>query len=150
MALALFLAFLYALGTVVVLPSPQELVLGATAVAPGWAVIAVAALGRAAGAYLLFSLGDRLKRWQEIQNWRNRGARLQMWIARVERWVNRLGAPALFFFLLIPGFPDTAMSYVLALFSRKPWAFTLAVAVASALRLTLAYLGIFYVIKHAQ
>lgn len=38
------------------------------------------------------------------------------------------------------------MSYVLALFSRRPWTFALAVAAASALRLTLAYLGIFYIL----
>lgn len=149
MALTLFLAFLYAVGTVVLLPSPQELVLGATAVAPGWAVILVASLGRAVGAYLLFFFGDRLKRWQKLQTWRAKEARLQKWILRTEKWVNHVGAPALFFFLLIPGFPDTAMSYVLALFGRRPWAFALAVAGASALRLTLAYLGIFYVIRRA-
>jgi uncharacterized membrane protein YdjX (TVP38/TMEM64 family) len=150
MALSLLLAFLYALGTVVLLPTPQELVLGATAAAPGWAVITVAAIGRAIGAYLLFFFGERLKHWQRIQIWRAKKSRLQVWITRVEKWVNRLGAPALFFFLLIPGFPDTAMSYVLALFSRRPWAFTLAVAGASALRLTLAYLGIFYIVSHTQ
>jgi len=145
MAFSLFLAFLYAVGTVVALPSPQELVLGAVAKAPAWAVILVGALGRGLGAYLLFFAGDRLKRFSKIQNWRERDARLQRWVARTEKWVNRLGAPALFFFLLIPGFPDTVMSYVLALFSRRPWAFALAVAAASSLRLILAYLGIFYV-----
>jgi len=145
MVFSLFLAFLYAVGTVVALPSPQELVLGAVAKAPAWAVILVGALGRGLGAYLLFFAGDRLKRFSKIQNWRERDARLQRWVARTEKWVNRLGAPALFFFLLIPGFPDTVMSYVLALFSRRPWAFALAVVLASALRLTLAYLGIFYV-----
>jgi len=150
MALTLFLVFLYAVGTVILLPSPQELALGAAALAPGWAVIVVAALGRALGAYLLFFFGDRLKRWQKFRTWREKDARLQKWIDRTEKWVNRLGAPALFFFLLIPGFPDTVMSYILALFGRRPWAFALAVAGASALRLTLAYLGIFYVISRAQ
>jgi membrane protein DedA with SNARE-associated domain len=145
MAFSLFLAFLYAVGTVIALPSPQELILGAVAKAPAWTVILVGALGRGLGAYLLFFAGDRLKRFHKIQNWRERDARVQRWVARTEKWVNRLGAPALFFFLLIPGFPDTVMSYVLALFSRRPWAFTLAVILASALRLTLAYLGIFYV-----
>ncbi len=149
MALTLFLVFLYAMGTVVLLPSPQELALGAAAAAPGWAVIAVAALGRATGAYLLFFFGDRLKRWQKLQTWRAKEARLQKWIWRTEKWVNRVGAPALFFFLLIPGFPDTAMSYVLALFGRRPWSFAFAVAGASALRLILAYFGIFYVIRRA-
>ncbi len=150
MALTLCLSFLYAVGTVLVLPSPQELVLGAVASAPGWTVILVAVLGRIAGAYVLFFLGDRLKRWQRIQIWREKEARVQLWIARVEKWVNRMGAPALFFLLLIPGFPDTGMSYVLALFSRRPGAFALAVAGASAVRLTLAYFGIFYLIRWSQ
>jgi len=145
MALSLFLAFLYAVGTVIALPSPQELILGAVAKAPAWAVILVGALGRGVGAYLLFFAGDRLKRFSKIQKWRERDARLQRWVARTEKWVNRLGAPALFFFLLIPGFPDTIMSYLLAWFSRRPWAFAFAVAAASSLRLILAYLGIFYV-----
>lgn len=148
MAPTLLLSFLYSLGTVVVLPSPPELVLGAVASAPGWAVITVAVLGRVVGAYFVFFLGDRLKRWQRVQVWRNE-ARLQSWILRTEKWVNRLGAPALFFLLLIPGFPDTAMSYALSLLGRRPWAFALAVAGASALRLTLAYLGIFYVLRRA-
>ncbi len=95
-----------------------------------------------------FFLGDRLKRWAWFKNPRFKNEeRLQKWLLLTEQWGNRLGAPALFFLLLIPGFPDTAMSYVLALFSRRPWAFTLAVAAASALRLTLAYLGIFYVLS---
>ncbi|MEN3011125.1 MAG: VTT domain-containing protein [Candidatus Bipolaricaulaceae bacterium] len=143
MALSLCLAFLYAVGTVVVLPSPQELVLGAVAHAPGWAVILVAVAGRACGAYLLFFAGDRLKR--RIR-WKGREERIRRWAAQLERWVNRLGAPALFLFLLIPGFPDTAVSYVLALFNRRPWAFALAFAGAAALRLSLAFLGIYYVL----
>lgn len=146
MALTLWLSFLYSLGTLVVLPSPQELVLGAVASAPGWAVITVVVLGRMVGAYFVFFLGDRLKRWQRVQIWRKKEAHLQSWILRTEKWVNRLGAPALFFLLLIPGFPDTAMSYALSLLGRRPWAFALAVAGASALRLTLAYFGIFYVV----
>lgn len=147
MALSLVLTFFYSVGTVILLPSPQELALGAATVAPGWAVITVAALGRAAGAYLLFFLGDRLKRWRKIQNWRTQEKKLQRWLLVTEKWINRLGAPALFFLLLIPGFPDTVISYVLALFGRRPWAFALAVAAASAFRLTLAYLGIFYLLS---
>lgn len=145
MAWALFLAFLYGVGTVLVLPSPQELVLGAAAKAPGWAVILVAVAGRACGAYLLFLIGDRLKRWKRLASWRAQNERVQGWALRLERWVNRVGAPALFLFLLIPGFPDTAASYVLALFNRRPWAFALAFACASALRLSLTFLGISYV-----
>ncbi|MFN3347231.1 MAG: VTT domain-containing protein, partial [Candidatus Bipolaricaulaceae bacterium] len=144
MAFALFLAFLYALGTVVVLPSPQELVLAAAAKAPAWTVILVAVCGRAIGAYLLFLAGDRLKRWQRFRHWRRKGAKAQKWVACLEKGVTRFGAPALFTFLLIPGFPDTAVSYVLALFNRRPWAFALAFALASALRLSLAFLGIYY------
>lgn len=149
MAFALFLVFLYAIGTVVVLPTPQELVLAALATAPGWAVIAVAATGRAVGAYLLFFLGARLRAWQRVQAWREKDGRIQKWAMHTERWVNRFGAPALFFLLLIPGFPDTVLSYILAVFNRRPWAFALAMAGASALRLSLAYLGIFYVVNRA-
>lgn len=143
MAFTLFLAFLYALGTVLVLPSPQELVLGAAVRAPGWAVILVAVAGRTVGAYLLFFAGDRLKHWVRRSN---QETKVQKWAARLERWVNRFGAPALFLFLLVPGFPDTALSYVLAIFNRRPWAFALAFAAASALRLSLAFLGIYYVL----
>lgn len=143
MAFTLFLAFLYALGTVLVLPSPQELVLGAAVRAPGWAVILVAVAGRTVGAYLLFFAGDRLKRWVR---WSNQETKVQKWAARLEHWVNRFGAPALFLFLLVPGFPDTALGYVLAIFNRRPWAFALAFAAASALRLSLAFLGIYYVL----
>lgn len=145
MAWTLFLAFLYGVGTVLVLPSPQELVLGAVAKAPGWAVILAAVAGRALGAYLLFFAGDRLKHWKRLEAWRTRERKAQRWALRLERWVNRVGAPALFLFLLIPGFPDTAASYVLALFNRRPWAFALAFACASALRLSLALLGLYYV-----
>lgn len=145
MAISLVLAFLYSLGTVVILPSPQELVLGAVAKAPGWAVILVAVAGRTCGAYLLFFAGDRLKRWQRLRRWRQQEARVQTWVVRLEKWINRFGAPALFLFLLVPGFPDTALSYVLALFNRRPWAFALAFTAASALRLSLALLGIYYI-----
>ncbi|MCS7239667.1 MAG: VTT domain-containing protein [Candidatus Bipolaricaulota bacterium] len=147
MAFALFLVFLYAAGTVIALPTPQELVLGAVATAPGWAVITVAAAGRALGAYLLFFLGAKVKSWQKLRAWREKDKRIQRWVIRTERWVNRLGAPALFFLLLIPGFPDTVVTYVLAMFNRRPWAFALAMASASALRLSLAYLGIFYIVN---
>lgn len=146
MALALFLAFLYAVGTVLALPSPLEAVLGAAVKAPGWAVILTAVAGRACGAYLLFFLGDRLKRWERWKRWQGRDEGWQKWAKRLEREVNRFGAFALFLFLLVPGFPDTAVGYVLALFNRRPWAFALAFAAASGLRLSLAFLGIYYVL----
>ncbi len=149
MGVPLALAFLYALGTVVILPSPQELVLAAVAKAPAWAVILAAVCGRALGAYLLFLAGDRLKRWPRVARWRKKEAKVLRWAVRLEKWVNRFGAPALFLCLLIPGFPDTAVSYVLALFNRRPWAFALAFALASAVRLSLAYLGIYYVLDRA-
>ena len=105
MALSLLLAFLYALGTVVLLPTPQELVLGATAAAPGWAVITVAAIGRAIGAYLLFFFGERLKRWQRIQIWRAQKSRLQVWITRVEKMGKPPGRSSFVLFPAHPRFP---------------------------------------------
>jgi uncharacterized membrane protein YdjX (TVP38/TMEM64 family) len=56
--------------------------------------------------------------------------------------VDRYGAPALFFLLLIPGFPDTGAVYLAAVAGARPLAFSLATAGAGAVRLTLAYLGI--------
>ncbi len=142
MALALFLAFLYGAGTAIVLPTPQEAVLVAAKFAPGWAVIVVATLGKFAGAYAIFYIAVQLKRLPRVQAWRarNRYARWLMEFGR--RWVDRFGAPALFFLLLIPGFPDTGAMYLLAAVGGRPLAFSLAAAGAAAVRLTLAYLGI--------
>ncbi|MBC7092473.1 VTT domain-containing protein [Candidatus Bipolaricaulota bacterium] len=140
--LALFLAFLYAVGTAVVLPSPTEAVLAAAKVAPPWAVIAVATLGRMAGSYLVFFLGDRVKRLPRVEVWRRETRWGQWWLAIGERWVNRFGVPALFLLLLIPGFPDTVAMYLLAAVGRRPLAFALAASGASAVRLAFVQAGI--------
>jgi len=142
MALALILVFLYAVGTSVVLPTPLEAVLSAVKLAPGWAVIAVAVLGKLVGAYLVFWLAVRVKGLPRVQAWqgRNRYARWLMEFGR--KWVDRYGAPALFLLLLIPGFPDTGAVYLLAVAGGRPVAFSLATAGAGAVRLSLAYLGI--------
>ena len=142
MALALFLVFLYAVGTSVVLPTPLEAVLSAVKLAPGWAVIAVAVLGKLVGAYLVFWLAVRVKGLPRVQSWqgRNRYARWLMEFGR--KWVDRYGAPALFLLLLIPGFTDTGAVYLLAVAGGRPVAFSLATAGAGAVRLSLAYLGI--------
>lgn len=147
MAASLVLTFFYAVGTVVILPTPQEALLGATAVAPGWAVILVGTLGRALGAYLLFLFGDRLQRRTSLEDWKEKPGRAQRWFSLTERWVTRWGAPALFFLLLIPGFPDTVFSYVLAIFGHRPVAFATSVALASAVRLSLGYFGIRLLIR---
>lgn len=142
MALALFLTFLYGFGTSVVLPTPLEAALGATRLAPGWAVILVAVLGKFLGAYALFYLAVRIKRLPRVEEWQGRN-RYARWLMRFgERWVDRFGAPALFFLLLIPGFPDTGAVYLLALAGGRPLVFSLATAGAGAVRLTLVYLGI--------
>ena len=145
MALTLFLAFLYAAGTAIALPTPLEAVLAGVKFAPGWAVIVTATVGKFAGAYAIFYLAVCLKRLPRVRDWqaRNRYAKRLMdfgW-----RWVDRYGAPALFFLLLIPGFPDTGAVYLLAVAGGRPLAFSLATAGAAAVRLSLAYLGIWSV-----
>lgn len=142
MALTLFLVFLYAAGTALVLPTPLEAVLAGVKFAPGWAVIAVATMGKFTGAYAIFYLAVYLKRLPRVQNWgaTNRYARALMEFGH--KWVDRFGAPALFFLLLIPGFPDTGAVYLLAITGGRPFAFSLAAAAAAAVRLSLAYLGI--------
>ncbi len=150
MALALFLTFLYGAGTAVVLPTPLEAALAAARFAPGWAVILVATLGKFAGAYAIFYLAVRLKRLSRVRAWqaRNRYAR---WLMEVGgKWVDRYGAPALFLLLLIPGFPDTGAMYLLAVAGGRPLAFSLATATAAAVRLTLAYLGIWGLSRHLR
>jgi membrane protein DedA with SNARE-associated domain len=138
----LFLAFLYGVGTVVLLPTPMEAVLTATRYAPPWAVITVAVLGRMIGAYFVFFLGDWLKRLPKVEFWRRETRWGQRLLNQGEKWVNRFGAPALFLCLLIPGFPDTGISYLLAIIGRRPISFTLAVGGAAALRLSLVQAGI--------
>ena len=69
MALTLFLVFLYAAGTALVLPTPLEAVLAGVKFAPGWAVIAVATMGKFTGAYAIFYLAVYLKRLPRVQNW---------------------------------------------------------------------------------
>ena len=149
MALALFLVFLYALGTAVALPTPLEAVLGAVELAPGWAVILVAVLGKLAGAYLVFWLAVRVKGLPRVQAWQqgNRYAKRLMEFGR--KWVDRYGAPALFLLLLIPGFPDTGAVYLLAVAGGRPLAFSLAAAGASAVRLSLVYLGVWSITRSA-
>lgn len=142
MALALFLAFLYGAGTAVALPTPLEAALAGTRFAPGWAVIAAATLGKFAGAYAVFRLAVHLKRIPRVRAWRARNRYARRLMAFGERWVDRYGAPALFFLLLIPGFPDTGAVYFLAVTGGRPLAFSLATGGAAAVRLTLAYLGI--------
>ncbi|MGC9529786.1 MAG: VTT domain-containing protein [Candidatus Bipolaricaulaceae bacterium] len=142
MVLALFLAFLYAVGTSVVLPTPTEAVLTAARYSPAWAVVLVAVAGKTVGAYLTFFIGDRLKQLPRVQVWRRQsrwGRRLLAW---GERWVDRFGAPALFLCLLIPGFPDTGGVYLLALTGRRPLAFAVATGTAAAVRLTVTYFGV--------
>jgi len=142
MALALFLTFLYGAGTAIILPTPLEAALAGAKFAPGWAVIAVATAGKFAGAYAIFLLAVRLKRIPRVRDWqaRNRYARWLMEFGR--KWVDRYGAPALFLLLLIPGFPDTGAVYLLAAVGGRPLAFSMATAAAAAVRLSLAYLGI--------
>jgi len=142
MALGLFLVFLYAVGTSVVLPTPLEASLAAVKLAPAWAVIAVAVLGKFVGAYLVFLLGVRLKRLPSVQEWQSRNRFGQKLLEFGKRWVDKYGAPALFFCLLIPGFPDTGAVYLLALTGGRPLAFALAAAAAGVVRLSLTYLGI--------
>jgi len=142
MALALFLVFLYAVGTSMVLPTPLEAALGGLKFAPGPAVITAAVLGKFAGAYAVFYLAVRLKRLRAVEEWRARNRYARRLMALGERWVNRFGAPALFLLLLIPGFPDTGAVYLLAVAGGRPLAFSLAAAGAGAVRLTLVYLGI--------
>lgn len=142
MALTLFLVFLYAIGTSVALPTPLEAALGGIRFAPAWAVIGVAVVGKFIGAYLIFFLGVKLKRLPAVENWQTRNPFARRLVGFGKRWVDRFGAPALFFLLLIPGFPDTGALYLTALIGGRPVAFSLATAAAGSLRLTLAYLGI--------
>jgi len=140
--MALFLTFLYAVGTSVVLPTPLEAVLGAVKLAPGWAVITVAVLGKLVGAYLVFWLAVRVKGLPRVKAWRGRNRYAQWLMEFGRKWVDRYGAAALFLLLLIPGFPDTGAVYLLAVAGGRPVAFSLATAGAGAVRLSLAYLGI--------
>ena len=142
MALTLFLVFLYAIGTSVALPTPLEATLGAVKVAPGWGVITLAVLGRFVGAYTIFYLAVRLKRLPRLQEWQGKNRYARWLMAFGKKWVDKYGAPALFFCLLIPGFPDTGAVYLLALAGGRPLAFSLAAAGAAAVRLSLVYLGI--------
>ena len=139
---ALAIVFLYAVGTAVALPTPTEAVLLAVKYAPGWAVICAAVLGKALGSYLIFWIAVYIKGLEGLRNWRARNRYARALFHFGERWVNRYGPPALFFLLLIPGFPDTGAIYLVAAAGARPRAFALAVGASSAVRLTLAYLGI--------
>ncbi len=142
MVMTLLLAFLYGVGTAVVLPTPLEAVLAGAKFAPGWAVIIAATLGKFAGAYAIFYLGAYLKRLPRVRDWQARNRYVKKLLEVGTRWVNRFGAPALFLLLLIPGFPDTGAVYLLAVAGGRPLSFALATAAAAAIRLSLAYVGL--------
>ncbi|HID08658.1 TPA: hypothetical protein EYP13_00345, partial [Candidatus Micrarchaeota archaeon] len=138
--LTVILSFLYGIGTAVALPTPTEAVLIATRYAPGWAVICAAVFGKSLGAFLIYRFAVYIKGLDRVERWKARNRYAQVLFRFGERWVDRFGPSALFFLLLIPGFPDTGAVYLTAVAGGRPLAFALAVGASSAVRLSLAYL----------
>jgi uncharacterized membrane protein YdjX (TVP38/TMEM64 family) len=138
---ALGMIFLYEVGAAVVLPTPSELpVLIYSWVPLAWIFLA-AVLGKTAGSYLLFFLGDRLKGTARFKRLAAR-YRAVGWILRVsEGFVRRYGVLAVFVLLSIPGFPDTVSLYLFALVGNRPILFSIASGLGTAVRMGLVLVG---------
>lgn len=138
---ALCMIFLYEVGAAVVLPTPSELpVLVYDWVPLPW-IFLVAVIGKTAGSYLLFFLGDRLKATARFQRLAAR-YRPVGWILRAsEGFVRRYGVFAVFVLLSIPGFPDTVSLYLFALVGNRPILFSIASGLGTAVRMGLALAG---------
>jgi len=138
---ALCMIFLYEVGAAVVLPTPSELpILVYDWVPLPWIFLA-AVLGKTAGSYLLFFLGDRLKNTARFQHLASR-RRAIGWILRTsEGFVRRYGVFAVFVLLSIPGFPDTVSLYLFALVGNRPILFSIASGLGTAVRMGLVLAG---------
>ena len=138
----ILLIVLYEAGTAIALPTPSEdPVLTLSWIPVLWIVLAAVA-GRAAGAYLVFRLGNRWKRTDQFDRLISRFG----WLSALSRWserfADRFGAPALFVLLAIPGLPDTAPLWVFALAGRRPVAHAIAAGAGAAIRMVLVLLGV--------
>jgi uncharacterized membrane protein YdjX (TVP38/TMEM64 family) len=138
---ALFLIFLYELGTAIVLPTPSGFHVFAHSWIPlGW-IFLFAVAGKAVGAYLLFFLGDRVKGTDHFRRLTERHPWLRLILRVSERFVHRYGVFAIFVLLSVPGFPDTVSLYLFALVGKRPVLFALASGLGTAVRMGLILAG---------
>ncbi len=138
----LFLVFLYEVGAAVILPTPAELPLATYKWLPvGWMTL-FAVLGKFAGSYLVFFLGDRLKNTQRFHSMVDRYRPLQAIMHWSELFVRRYGVFAVFLLLCIPGFPDTVSLYLFAAIGQRPVLFAAAASLATAVRFGLVIFGV--------
>jgi membrane protein YqaA with SNARE-associated domain len=138
---ALFLIFLYEIGTAVILPTPSGVhVLAYFWIPIGW-IFLFAVAGKVVGAYLLFFLGDRVRETDHFQRMTERHRWLRVILQVSERFVHRYGIFAIFVLLSVPGFPDTVSLYLFALVGGRPVLFALAAGVGTAVRMGLLLVG---------
>lgn len=138
---ALFLIFLYELGTAVVLPTPSGIAVLGHKHLPLAGIFAFAVAGKTLGAYLVFLLGDRVKDTARFRRLIAKRRWVEVGFAWSERFVRRFGMLAVFVLLSIPGFPDTVSLYLFALAGRRPVGFAVASGLATALKMGLLLLG---------
>ncbi len=138
----LLLVFLYEVGAAAFLPTPAELPLATYKWLPvGWMTL-FAALGKFAGSYAVFFLGDRMKNTERFHRLVGRYRALRGIMDWSERFVRRYGVFAVFLLLCIPGFPDTVSLYLFAVIGQRPVLFSLAAGAATAVRFGLVILGV--------
>jgi len=138
---ALLLVFAYEVGAAVILPTPTEMPAVAYSWLPiGWLFV-FAVAGKIVGSYLIFFVGDRVKRTERFEAFCQKHKAIGRLMAYSERLLDRFGVVALFVLLSIPGFPDTLPLYVFALAGRRPVMFALASGFGTAVRISLVIAG---------
>ena len=138
---ALFLIFLYEVGTAIALPTPSGFhVLAHSWIPLGW-IFLFAVAGKVVGAYLVFFLGDWVKGTDHFRRLTERHRWLRFALRVSERFVHRYGVFAVFVLLSVPGFPDTVSLYLFALVGKRPVLFALASGLGTAVRMGLILVG---------
>lgn len=120
-ALFLSLVFLYAIAVAIVLPIPIELVLLPPLLENRWGYLAtiaiVLAIGKTAGAWLIFLLGLNLE--GKIRGWSQRFRIANLVVAKAEAFVRKTKYTGLYILLSIPLMSDTIPLYIYSLFNEE-------------------------------
>ena len=133
----LLLIFLYEVGAAVILPTPSEIpVLGYNWIPLFW-IFVFAVAGKTVGSYIIFFLGDRLKKMARFQRFANKHRWIKRTLSLSERFVRRYGVAAVFVLMSVPGFPDTASIYLFAMVGKRPIAFAIASGLGTAVRMVI-------------
>ena len=115
------LVFVYAILVAIILPIPIEVALILPIAQRDLGLFTAAlfaiALGKAAGAWLVFLLGVKVEGM--IHRWSARSALIAKILNALERFVRWTGAFGLYILLSIPFMSDTAVLYFYALFNEE-------------------------------